>query len=50
MAKPLTERVDGVVLAPRKSVASARAGRAAATTSTVVVIIKLSARVGLMKS
>jgi hypothetical protein len=33
-----------------KSVASARAGRTAAITSTVVMIIKLNARVGLMKS
>src|SRR5258706_13000121 len=43
-ANPFTGRLDGVVSAPRKTVASARAGAAASATRTIAVAVVATVR------
>src|SRR5436190_13613635 len=43
-ANPFTGRLDGVILAPRKTLASARAGAAASATRTIAVAVMATVR------
>ena len=47
-AKPFTGRLEGVVFAPMKAVASARAGAADSASRTTTVAAIASVRIGLM--